>query len=53
MATIAFDTLQFSRTLREVGFDEARAEGVLMAFKYAFKEAEFPSTKDIIRPLRW
>nr|VFK20523.1 MAG: hypothetical protein BECKLPF1236A_GA0070988_102642 [Candidatus Kentron sp. LPFa]VFK34308.1 MAG: hypothetical protein BECKLPF1236C_GA0070990_102582 [Candidatus Kentron sp. LPFa] len=49
MGTLAFDTLKFSQTLRGVGFDETQADGIPIAFKTAFGEAEFPSTKDIIR----
>nr|VFJ99063.1 MAG: hypothetical protein BECKLFY1418A_GA0070994_10934 [Candidatus Kentron sp. LFY] len=49
MNIVAFDTLEFSRTLQGVGFDKMQAEGVLTAFEDAFEEVEFPSIKDIAR----
>ncbi|MBF0609992.1 MAG: DUF1640 domain-containing protein [Magnetococcales bacterium] len=47
MATIAFDTLKFTRTLRASGISEAQAEAIAQAFKEAQGEADLVTKLDL------
>ena len=40
MSAIAFDTLKFTKKLKEAGFAEAQAEAVVEAFLEATSEAD-------------
>ena len=52
MATISFDTLKFSKSLKNHGFNEEQAEALTMAQKEAFEEvlsAEVASRSDLMQ----
>lgn len=49
MATIAFDTLKFTKRLKEAGFTEAQAEAVADSFLQATGEAEVATKRDLER----
>lgn len=53
MATVTFNTLAYSRTLREAGFSEAQADALANAQNSAFAEmvatSELATQKDITR----
>ncbi|MBF0285260.1 MAG: DUF1640 domain-containing protein [Magnetococcales bacterium] len=46
---ITFDTLKFTRTLRDSGMPESQAEAVAKAFREAQGEAELATKADISR----
>jgi len=47
MATITFDTLKFTRRLRESGLPEQQAEAIADAFRDAQSEANLATRQDI------
>jgi hypothetical protein len=47
MATITFDTLKFTRRLRESGLPEQQAEAIADAFRDAQSEADLATRQDI------
>jgi len=47
MPAITFDTLKFTKKLKEAGFPEAQAEAIVDAFLGATGEAEFATRKDL------
>jgi hypothetical protein len=47
MASITFDTLKFTKKLKEAGFPEAQAEALLDAVLGATSEAELVTKKDL------
>lgn len=47
MATITFDTLKFTKKLKEAGFPEAQAEALVDAVLGATSEAELVTKKDL------
>ncbi len=49
MGTITFDTLKFTKRLKEAGFTEAQAEAVADALLQATGEAEIATKRDIER----
>lgn len=49
MATITFDTLKFTKRLKEAGFTEAQAEAVADSFLQATGEAEVATKRDLER----
>ncbi len=49
VATITFDTLKFTKRLKEAGFTEAQAEAVADSFLQATGEAEVATKRDLER----
>jgi len=47
MITVAFDTLKFSKRLKEAGFTESQAEALAEAIKDASGEAELATKADV------
>jgi hypothetical protein len=47
MAAITFDTLKFTKKLKEAGFPEAQAEALVDAVLGATSEAELVTRKDL------
>ena len=47
MTTVAFDTLKFSKRLKEAGFSESQAEALAEAIKDAGGEAEIATKVDV------
>lgn len=47
MAAITFDTLKFTKRLKEAGFPEAQAEALVDAVLGATSEAELVTKKDL------
>jgi ubiquinone biosynthesis protein UbiJ len=47
MTTAAFDTLRFSKRLKEAGFTESQAEALAEAIKDASGEAELATKADV------
>jgi hypothetical protein len=47
VTTVAFDTLKFSKRLKEAGFTESQAEALAEAIKDAGGEAELATKADI------
>ncbi|MBI3244933.1 MAG: DUF1640 domain-containing protein [Deltaproteobacteria bacterium] len=47
MAALTFDTLKFTKRLKEVGFPEAQAEALVDAVLEATSEAELVTKKDL------
>ena len=47
MAAITFDTLKFTKRLKEAGFPEAQAEALVNAILGATSEAELVTKKDL------
>ncbi|TAN53092.1 MAG: DUF1640 domain-containing protein [Methylococcaceae bacterium] len=47
MTAITFDTLRFSRRLKDAGLPESQAEAIADAFKDAQGEAELATKRDI------
>ena len=47
MATVTFDTLKFTKKLKEAGFPEAQAEALVDAVLGATNEAELVTKKDL------
>lgn len=47
MAAITFDTLKFTKKLKEAGFPEAQAEALVDAVLSATSEAELVTRKDL------
>ncbi len=47
MSAIAFDTLKFTKKLKEAGFAEAQAEALVDAFLDATSEADLATKKDL------
>jgi hypothetical protein len=47
MTTVAFDTLKFSKRLKEAGFTESQAEALAEAIKDASGEAELATKADV------
>jgi len=52
MATITFDTLKFTRRLRESGLPEQQAEAIADAFRDAQSEADLATRQDIELAIR-
>ncbi len=47
MATITFDTLRFTRKLKDAGIDSAQAEAIADAFRDAQNESELVTKQDL------
>jgi hypothetical protein len=47
MSALAFDTLKFTKTLKNAGFGMEQAEAVAVAFRDASGDAELATKKDI------
>ena len=47
MATIAFDTHKFIRTLKDAGMPEPQAEAISSAFQNAYAETDLATKRDL------